>query len=86
MSRKNEPTLNDLLQEIEGLKKTINFYEFLSVELADYLYHNGNQEHAVEHLLLSGYTPFEIYSALMFNKEMISRIARLHGIGIEQDI
>jgi len=85
MSRKNEPNIIDLLEEKERNQKLIRWYRYLVMDLTDYIITNGDEEHLIESLLTSNYTPLELINDMEFDKETVEHIARLKGYNVFSD-
>jgi hypothetical protein len=85
MSRKFEPNIEQLLAEIERNKKFIQWYRYLVMDLTDYIITNGDEEHLIESLLASNYTPHELVTDMEFDRETVEHIARLKGYNVHAD-
>jgi len=85
MPRKFEPNINDVLKEKELLTQQVKFYKNLMLDLTDYIITNGDEEHLIESLLASNYTPWQIITDMSFDRETVSDIARLKGYNVERD-
>jgi hypothetical protein len=85
MPRKFEPNINDVLKEKELLIKQVKFYKNLMLDLTDYIITNGDEEHLIESLLASNYTPLEIINDMEFDRETVEHIARLKGYNVFSD-
>ena len=85
MPRKFEPNINDVLKEKELLIKQVKFYKNLMLDLTDYIITNGDEEHLIESLLASNYTPWQLVHDMSFDENLVSSIARLNGYGIQSD-
>jgi hypothetical protein len=85
MPRKNEPNIIDLLEEKERNQKLIRWYRYLVMDLTDYIITNGDEEHLIESLLASNYTPLELINDMEFDKETVEHITRLKGYNVFSD-
>jgi hypothetical protein len=85
MPRKNEPNIIDLLEEKERNQKLIRWYRYLVMDLTDYIITNGDEEHLIESLLASNYTPLELINDMEFDKETVEHIARLKDYNVFSD-
>jgi hypothetical protein len=56
------------------------FYSTLVMELMEYINLNGDEEHLIEHLLISKFSVDELVNYLGFEKEKVISIAKLHGL------
>lgn len=79
MSRKNEPNIIELLEEKERNQKLISWYKYLVLDLTDYIITNGDEEHLIESLLDSNYTPHQLVYDIEFDATIVEEIVKLKG-------